>query len=395
LRVNDYVKDWSEFEFMPGILKALASWSAQFKYIIIVTNQRGIGRGLMTEEDLTDIHRRMVAEISKNGGRIDRIYYCADVDVDNPDRKPNIGMALKAKADFPDIDFSKSVMVGDSDSDMEFGIKSGMRIKKIDLKAKIKLAVIISSCDAYSDCWSPLIHSLQLHWPDCPFPVYVVSNAKEIQGAIFLKVGPDCGWGPNLTKALGMIDYEYILYLQEDYFPDHRVDTAMMMQHLEYCQGQEIDYLRLSWPFQDKHRMEGVYCDDKLNFRYALCLQAAIWRKSVLQQLSAGVKSGWEFERNITRIIAKKQIPVEARVIHSSAFPAAGFSVVDGTAIRKGLWTVAGARFLAENGFAGLLPLRKVEGPLTTRLMQVKNPVLRVPAAILLRGMKYINVLTL
>ena len=150
------------------------------------------------------------------------------------------------------------------------------------------------------------------------------------------------GWGPNLAKALGFIDYDYIIYLQDDYFLDHRVDTALLMQHLEYCQRQQVDYLRLSWPFQDRHRAEEWYCYDQPKFRYALCLQAAIWRKSLLQQLSGEVTSGWDFERTITRIIASKKIPVNARVLHSSAFPAAGIAVVEGTAIRKGLWTEIG-----------------------------------------------------
>lgn len=252
----------------------------------------------------------------------------------------------------------------------------------------MKVAIVISSCDAYSHCWPPMLHSLQLHWPDCPFPVFIVSNEQETGNAQFLKAGPDRGWGPNLNKALAAIDYDYILYLQEDYFLNHRVDTKMMMQHFDYCRSQNVDYLRLCWPFQDKHRVAEIYCDDRLAFRYALCLQAAIWRKSLLQQLSGEVTTAWDFERKITRIIAAKQIPVKARVLHSSFFPAAGISVVDGTAIRKGLWTVAGARYLAENGFSGLLPLRKVEGWLTTLLMQVKNPVLKAPAAVVLRGMK-------
>jgi len=259
----------------------------------------------------------------------------------------------------------------------------------------MKMAIVISSCDAYSHCWMPMIHSLQLHWPDCPFPVYIITNELEAEQAKSLKVGHDRGWGPNLTKALEMIGYEYVVYLQDDFFADQPVDTKMLMQHLEYCRAQGIDYLRLSWPFQDRHRKEGVYCDDNLQFRYALCLQAAIWRKSVLQLLCAEVTTGWEFERNITHIIKKKRIQIKARVIHSSVFPTAGFSVVEGTAIRKGLWTQAGAGFLAQHGFRSVLPLRKVEGPLTTRLMQIKNPVLRVPAALLLRVMKLVNCLTL
>jgi len=124
---NDYVKNWSQFKFLPDALIAIKGLSKIFDKIIIVTNQRGIGRGLMTEEDLWEIHRAMLIGISKAGGKIDKIYYCpCDIDDNSRCRKPNIGMALKSKKDFPEIDFSKSIMIGDSLSDMEFGKKSGM-----------------------------------------------------------------------------------------------------------------------------------------------------------------------------------------------------------------------------------------------------------------------------
>ena len=120
LRPNDYVKCWQEFIFAPGILEALARWNQHLKHIIVFTNQRGVGRGLMTEEDLLDINNRMIAEIKKYGGRIDKIYYCTALSDDNPCRKPNPGMALNAKLDFPDIEFNKTLMIGDSESDAAF-----------------------------------------------------------------------------------------------------------------------------------------------------------------------------------------------------------------------------------------------------------------------------------
>lgn len=125
LRPKDYVKTWKEFEFIPGSIEALSMLASRFRYIIVVTNQRGVGRGVMTKEDLQMIHNKMLQEIRRGGGRIDRIYVCTAVDDRDPDRKPNIGMALKARADFPDIDFTRSIMVGDSATDMEFGHRIG------------------------------------------------------------------------------------------------------------------------------------------------------------------------------------------------------------------------------------------------------------------------------
>jgi len=124
---GDYVKNWKEFEFRPGILNALSRWKDQFKYIIVVTNQRGVGKGLMKEEDLIDIHKSMLKIIDENNGRIDKIYYCIDIDEDSMYRKPNIGMALNAINDLPDINLEKSVMIGDSESDMIFAKRLGIK----------------------------------------------------------------------------------------------------------------------------------------------------------------------------------------------------------------------------------------------------------------------------
>lgn len=122
----DYVKNYSEFQFMPGLPDSLAKLAAIFPRIVIVTNQRGIGRGLMTDADLDDIHQHMLEEINAAGGRIDRIYYCSSMDNDHPDRKPNPGMAFHAKADIPGIDLASSIVVGNNISDMEFGRNAGM-----------------------------------------------------------------------------------------------------------------------------------------------------------------------------------------------------------------------------------------------------------------------------
>ena len=125
-RNNDYVKAWEEFKFYDESIKALPLLAAKFKTIVITTNQKGVGRGIMTEESLQTIHYNMVSEIEKAGGRIDHIFYCTDLDNNSINRKPQPGMALQAKEKFPSIDFTKSIMVGNRTSDMEFGRNAGL-----------------------------------------------------------------------------------------------------------------------------------------------------------------------------------------------------------------------------------------------------------------------------
>ncbi len=125
---DDYVKSWEEFRFLPGVLDALSVFSNHFTRIFIVTNQAGIDKGILSHDVLKDIHEKMMECIMYHGGRIDEIYYCPfKADLDPLCRKPNPGMALQAKKDFPEIQFKNCLMIGDSDSDMAFGNNLGMK----------------------------------------------------------------------------------------------------------------------------------------------------------------------------------------------------------------------------------------------------------------------------
>lgn len=123
---GDYVKKPEEFIFLQEVPEVISMLSKLFRHIIIITNQQGIGRGAMTEADLELVHRFMMQSIRGAGGRIDRIYHCPDLDGSGSIfRKPATGMGMLAKRDFPDLEFSRTIMVGDSLTDMIFGEQLG------------------------------------------------------------------------------------------------------------------------------------------------------------------------------------------------------------------------------------------------------------------------------
>ena len=125
--IDDYVKNINEFEFLPGVLEAFRIFTEKFGRIIIVTNQQGVGKGLMTLQDVDTVHQFMTKEIENQKGRIDAIYVCPQLKSDHDNfRKPSPRMAYMAQHDFPEIDFEKSIMIGDSNSDIEFGKNAGM-----------------------------------------------------------------------------------------------------------------------------------------------------------------------------------------------------------------------------------------------------------------------------
>ena len=138
-KIDKYVQFFSEFKFIEDIPESIARLSDYFERIIIVTNQQGIGKKIMTDNQLLTLHNKMVSEINKFGGQIEKIYYCDHLESENCDcRKPKSGMLLKAKKDYPDIDFSKSILIGDSYTDIMAG--ENLNIQSIQVSLDYTLA---------------------------------------------------------------------------------------------------------------------------------------------------------------------------------------------------------------------------------------------------------------
>jgi D-glycero-D-manno-heptose 1,7-bisphosphate phosphatase len=160
---TDYIRNWDSFIFYPGVPDSFKVFKQAFNRIFIVTNQKGVGKGVMTEDELIKINVNLEKAIVQAGGHIDKIYYCTALENENPCRKPNNGMALKAREEFPEVDFQRSVMVGNTMSDMKFGKSLGM------------LTIFIPSAKPMPDLPDPLI---DLVFPD------LAGIAKALQKSI-------------------------------------------------------------------------------------------------------------------------------------------------------------------------------------------------------------------
>lgn len=123
-----YVRKVAEFTWCNDILTILPKLTDYFAQTVIVTNQQGIGKQLMTTADLQTIFQYMEKKFVAIGAKIDKYYFCPHLAAENCGcRKPSIGMGLQAKKDFPTINFQQSIMIGDSITDMQFGKKLGMK----------------------------------------------------------------------------------------------------------------------------------------------------------------------------------------------------------------------------------------------------------------------------
>lgn len=145
---NDYVKNIAEFEFKPRLLEALFFLSQYFYKIVIVTNQQGIAKGIMTHEDLKKVHDYMLYKMEEANVIIENIYYCPHYKSEcSYCRKPNPGMALEAQKDDTNIDLTKSIIIGDSESDIFFGKSVGM--KTVGVGAELKSIADVVVKDVY------------------------------------------------------------------------------------------------------------------------------------------------------------------------------------------------------------------------------------------------------
>ncbi len=124
--IGDYVKSIEEFQILPKVRETIIELKNKGYVIIIITNQQGIGKGLMSKEDLEFIHKYMVKEIPE----IDDIYYCPHLEGTCNCRKPKPGMLINASKKW-NINFKNSWMIGDSESDILAGKSVGCKTIKI------------------------------------------------------------------------------------------------------------------------------------------------------------------------------------------------------------------------------------------------------------------------
>jgi D-glycero-D-manno-heptose 1,7-bisphosphate phosphatase len=124
---GQYITRWEEWRFLPRVAEAIALLNHAGFLVIVISNQRCVAKGLISEDELKSLHQRMCRELAGAGATIDDIYYCPHESRPRCDcRKPAPGMLLAA-AQAHHIDLASSWMVGDSDHDVEAGRSAGCK----------------------------------------------------------------------------------------------------------------------------------------------------------------------------------------------------------------------------------------------------------------------------
>lgn len=118
---GDYVTEPSQLQLMPGAAAAIRLLNRAGVWVGILTNQRGIALGSMSERDLDAVHAHLRDLLAEHGARLDAIYHCPHERDSCSCRKPKPGLLLRARGDHPEIDFAQAAMVGDSQADVQAG----------------------------------------------------------------------------------------------------------------------------------------------------------------------------------------------------------------------------------------------------------------------------------
>ena len=123
---GEYLRSWQEFRIIPGVADWIRLFNALDLLVVVVTNQQGVAKGLTRLEDLEEIHRNMVVELRQLGALIDDIYCCPHQDNTCDCRKPRPGM-VRSAAEKWDVDLTRSLMIGDSETDRQLAVNCGLR----------------------------------------------------------------------------------------------------------------------------------------------------------------------------------------------------------------------------------------------------------------------------
>jgi histidinol-phosphate phosphatase family protein len=128
---SDYVKTPGEFVWLAGAREGVLRLNAEGWLVLVVTNQRGIARGLMTARDVEAIHARAQRELGEIGAHVDAFFYCPHGDQDAcACRKPQPGLILRATREW-NVDLGASFLIGDDERDIEAARRAGVRARKM------------------------------------------------------------------------------------------------------------------------------------------------------------------------------------------------------------------------------------------------------------------------
>lgn len=166
------------------------------------------------------------------------------------------------------------------------------------LDIKDKFAVLVVSCDKYSDLWEPFFQLFWRFWPDCPFNVYLLSNkvSAEIPQVRNLLVGDDLSWSDSLLKGVAQLKEEYVFLFLDDLFLYDFIKTDRVLKVFNWILASGANYVRMNpsqRPDRPFNKIVGIVSKGTI---YRTSTVLSVWKKDVLLDLLKANESAWDFE---------------------------------------------------------------------------------------------------
>lgn len=164
-----------------------------------------------------------------------------------------------------------------------------------------KIAILVISCDKYSDLWEPCVKIFNKNWEDCPYDKYIATNTEKFnfQGFSNILMGEDKSWSYGLKCVLTKLEeqYEYIFTLLEDYYFIDKIDNDYMIKMFDSFVLAEGNFLSLyKLPSQLKHYNE-FFGELENNIPYRQSCVFTLWKIKTLKEILKDDENAWEFEK--------------------------------------------------------------------------------------------------
>lgn len=225
-----------------------------------------------------------------------------------------------------------------------------------------EIAVVVSSCDKYSDVWKAFFTLFFKYWPDCPYPIYLISESIVYPDSRVKMISvKDEDWSTRIITALKSISQPDVIFMVEDYLIDRPVNTKQIELLVDYMHKRKAGYLGfVPNPEPD------ISCDDNSivgevskGSAYRLSTQAAVWNKDILLRLLRKGESIWDFEINGTNrtndlnviFLRLKKDPHNNYPIHYPGY----------TGVTRGRWSLEAVKLCKKEGIQIDLTVRQKE----------------------------------
>jgi hypothetical protein len=205
------------------------------------------------------------------------------------------------------------------------------------------LAIVVASCDKYSDLWEPLFGEFFRHWPDCPYPIYLIANYKKHDDCrvTTLLAGHDFDWSSTIAATVEQIEYSHVLFWIDDVFLDKDVDSSEIERCVSKMKELDANFLRLRPNPLPQKKLDAEIAVLPADALYRVTLFATIWKMSVLKKVLRPGETAWDFEVHGTN--RSRELDGFYTVLSDV------FSYLHG--VERGVWILPTARALSARGY--------------------------------------------